>query len=426
MKTHTFANGFKVVYSTSDHASCIRLFCKVGSINESTGFRGMSHFIEHMCFNGTINKTNKTISEQFSKNGSFFNAYTVQDHTCYMINCIPEDTVESINTLADMIINSTFDPTVCRLEEKIVLEEVKRDDDNPASYVKDKLNELLYSGSAFEYAIDCVNYHPPGKYYDYDNILAYYFYHYQPYNMVLSISTPSTWETVLNAVKKSYFNTLAYKFVSDVKFQENCVISPAIETPRISVEYKRGGLKSNIIVGFRICNMFSDEIYPVELIKYILYGPDTSRIYQTLRQKLGLIYGCEIEMDLWEKMGAMTIYCDVENRNICELLKQLKKIVDTLHVDEKELEIVKGYVRGMIEISPTYLEEMTEYNGLNTLYNKPSTVSYEDLYESRFSHITVDQINELIKKYFNVENMCVYVLSGKKDITVGKIREIII
>jgi hypothetical protein len=112
MKTFQFPNGFRFIYEKPNSdipVTSILGFVKLGSIHERDGIRGVSHFIEHMCFKGTKrHPTSKIISRNYDRIGAYFNAYTHKEYTCYEIKCEEQYLENSIHVLSDMMMNSQF------------------------------------------------------------------------------------------------------------------------------------------------------------------------------------------------------------------------------------------------------------------------------------------------------------------------------
>lgn len=125
---HLYDNGFKVIYEPAAAnglpITYIRVFCNLGSINESGAYHGASHFIEHMCFKGTTAMpASEQIALAYDKQGAFFNAHTEKRYTCYIVKCNDDHFPESIRILADMMTKSLFDKHEYAKEKHVVMEE---------------------------------------------------------------------------------------------------------------------------------------------------------------------------------------------------------------------------------------------------------------------------------------------------------------
>jgi predicted Zn-dependent peptidase len=165
--THTFPNGFRIVYENprnSISVSSIQVFCKVGSAMETDETRGISHFVEHMVFKGTKNKPlAKDISQTYDKIGAYFNATTEKSYTNYIVKCEDEYVENCILVLGDMLLNSVFDKGEFEKEKKVVVEENILLEDSGENIVADMYDAAIYKGSPYENAIDKLSYHKPGS-----------------------------------------------------------------------------------------------------------------------------------------------------------------------------------------------------------------------------------------------------------------------
>ena len=145
--TKEYHNGFKIIYEKSSielPLTTIFIFCNIGSVHETENLKGAAHFIEHMCFKGTKKILHsKDIFFEYSKNGSYLNAYTNKRYTCYTIKCQDKYVKHSLEILSDMLINSTFNEKEFEKEEKVIVEENNNDNNDPESIIEDVIEQQL-------------------------------------------------------------------------------------------------------------------------------------------------------------------------------------------------------------------------------------------------------------------------------------------
>lgn len=157
IKTHTFANGFKLVYQNSDQTiplTNIAVFCNVGSAYEVDGIRGASHFVEHMCFKGTHAINAQKLLMQYNQIGAYFNAYTEKRYTVYIINCDNTHASTCLNNLANMLLHSAFSKKEFAKEQHVVVEENIRVQDDNQAVLETALEKWYFSGSSYENPIE--------------------------------------------------------------------------------------------------------------------------------------------------------------------------------------------------------------------------------------------------------------------------------
>ena len=200
IETHIWPNGFRLIYQKSNvhiPVTNIQVFCDVGSAYESADIRGASHMVEHMCFKGTKKiPTTQKLMIHYDRIGAYFNAYTKERYTCYVLKCDDEYVFHSMNIMSDMILNSRFGRKEFIKEERVVIEENIQDSDDPVSILMEETNKFLYDGSSFMYPVDTVKYHL--KKFDYDNIVDFYKSFYHPSRMIISVVSNLSFHLIKN------------------------------------------------------------------------------------------------------------------------------------------------------------------------------------------------------------------------------------
>ena len=188
VKTHTFPNGFRMVYEQSPSdipVTYMRTLCDFGSINEPIDSKGAAHFIEHMCFKGTtMIKNSGDLNQIYDKIGAYMNATTDKLHTCYIVKCNSIYFENMARLISDMMMNSKFDEKECVKEEQVVIEENSRNGDDVNDILFSELDKMIYKGSVYEYPVDTMEYH--NNNFKYSKIYELYKLFYQPNRMVLS------------------------------------------------------------------------------------------------------------------------------------------------------------------------------------------------------------------------------------------------
>ena len=130
-------NGVRVLVEPVGHvkSAAIGLWCKTGSRHETDAEAGITHLIEHMLFKGTSSRTAKAIAEAIEGRGGQLNAFTDKEATCYYCRVLSDDAENGIDVLTDMMLHSLIDPEELEREEGVVLEEIKRSEDEPGDHV---------------------------------------------------------------------------------------------------------------------------------------------------------------------------------------------------------------------------------------------------------------------------------------------------
>lgn len=430
IKTHTFSNGFRLVYEKSNNVlpiSAVNVFCNVGSIHETDDVRGASHMIEHMCFKGTkTHKTAKEIFIEYDKIGAYFNAFTTKRYTAYVFKCSSKYIDNSISILADMMLNSTFVNNEYDRERDVVAEENIDNENDPEDEIFMQSDKLLYSGSSFEKPVDCVSYHGRGSL-PRNVVFEFYKKYYVPENMLLSIVTDLSFEKVKRAIENSVFVRGGDHRIGALINRAN-VIHDLRPQKNIQFEMinKRGVENIVLTIGFRVCNIHNSDRWKLDILQNILSGTMSGRIFMKLREKNGLIYSSDIETNYYDKTGDFVIFTQTDRHLVFKgkdgvgpgLLPSFVALLNDLvknGVDKRELEITKGYMKGNMLIEMEDINTACEYNGSEHLMldHTEDVVPFSEIYKRCYENITNEQMNEVIRKYLRRELMSVCILGEK-------------
>jgi predicted Zn-dependent peptidase len=417
IETFVFPNGFRIIYEKSLNKipiCAMQAFCDVGSAYETDDIRGVSHFIEHMCFKGTKNlPTTKEILVNFDKIGADFNAYTEKNYTCYTLKCHNDNIENSMFILSDMLLNSIFKKSEFKKEEQVVIEENIRDSDEPEIIIDENADRLLYEGSSYGESIDTLDYHK--KLFNYEAVLKFYKLFYIPSRIILSVVSSVSFQKIKRFVEKSYF--LKYRANEYSNLSHSYHINPII-TPQHEIKYSLQ-VKSNInTTHLYLCfRTMKVDKYKLNILKTILSSSFNSRLFMLLREENGLTYTSDVFTNYNGANGDFIIYAEMNNKKLIKngakkgvlpLLTDL--IIDLVDkgITANELKVAKGYLKGSMTINMENNDEMAAHNGLYCLLHPgEEMISYTQLYDKFYKKYTVDDINLLIKSYFLKSNMCV-------------------
>ena len=417
IETFVYPNGFRIVYEKSLNRlpiCAIQVFCDVGSAYETDDIRGVSHFIEHMCFKGTkkMPKT-KDILIHFDKIGADFNAYTEKRYTCYTLNCHNDNMENSITILSDMLLNSIFKKSEFKKEEQVVIEENMRDSDDPEDIINENADRLLYEGSSYANPIDTLDYHK--KLFNYEDIIEYYKTFYIPSRMIISVVSSISFAKIKKFIEKTQF--LKYRTDEHVYLSNNYQIQPII-VPQNDIKYNLHVIKNINTTHLFICfRTMKIDKYKLNILKTILSSSFNSRLFMLLREENGLTYSSDIYTNYNGENGDFIIYAETNNKKIMKngnkkgvlplLIDMINELfIKGIHTDE--LKIAKGFLKGSMTINMEKNEELATHNGLyNMLHPGEEVISYTKLYDNFYKKYTVNEINDVIKNLFVKTKMCV-------------------
>lgn len=424
MQTHTCPNGLRIIHETplsKSPITAIQIFCDVGSIYEHDGIRGASHYIEHMCFKGTEKiPVAKDIFLEYDKIGASFNANTEKQYTRYIAKAQDKYAHNCISIMADMLLNSTFPKKEFKKEEKVVIEENIKNSDDSQSTLAEISDAQIYAGSSYAYSVDTLAYHQKSQRFKYDDIVEYYHTFYRPDRMVLSIVSNLSFAAILKIISKTDFGS---KTLDKSCISEKYAISATIPN-QTDIQYKlvsRPHLNTtHLVISFRVCNYEDTDRFALNILKKVLSGSMSSRMFMVLREDNGLTYTSQAFAVYYKHSGELTLYAEVDKNKVIAnggkmgvlplLIHMLNKLCED-GITGSELTLAKTSIQNNKLMHLENNAVSANHNGLELLLQTDSTkkiVSYRKIYDTYYAGISVAEINRVIKKYLRkmAMNVC--------------------
>lgn len=392
VKRHLLDNGLEVITIKKDtKIAAINVGIKVGSLYENGDEKGISHFIEHMLFKGTKNRSNEEINEALEFLGGEYNAYTDYAVTVYTISCLEEEIKNAIEILGDMIVASTFSEEEVEKERGVILAEIRTGKDDVEDFSFKRTNEIAFKKSPLRY--DVAGLDKTVKKFIRNDLIEYYNKYYVANNSVITIVSSFEHEEALLEVKKRFGNwkkgdVEKLKVIEEennpIKFVTN---KENIEQSTITYLYTFYGLDRNLELPFRILN-------------HRLGESANSLLFREVREKRGLAYDIYTNLDMTKGVKTFSIYTAVSEEDIESALEAIDETIlgvknGSIEIGERDLNLMKKIHKTAVI---TTLEDPAELCN----YMLHQALDEEDLYE--FVN-DMDKLNELdINKIYDVAN----------------------
>lgn len=329
------SNGMRVVTDTVPTVESVALgiWCDVGARHENIEQNGIAHMVEHMLFNGTSTRSAKDIVEQIESVGGQMNAYTSRENTAYYIHLLKNDLPLALDVLSDMIQHSTFPDSDLEKERGVIIQEIGMVNDTPDDLVFDVYQETAYPsqslGAPILGTVDIIQNMPK------DSLFNYVERFYNPENLVLSVA---------GNVDHDDLATLAEKLFVDLPASNKATYQKA--------DYKGGEYRaqkeleqSHIVLGFQGVKKKSSDYYAAALLSNILGGGMSSRLFQEVREKHGLVYSIYSAHTGYFDDGQFEIYAGTGPDKLTKLIPiicdEVQKICHD-NVKEEELQRAKS------------------------------------------------------------------------------------
>ncbi|MFA7636461.1 MAG: pitrilysin family protein [Monoglobales bacterium] len=334
-KIRELSGGVRLIYQSMPCAKSVAagIFIKSGSAFESGAYMGISHFIEHMLFKGTRTRSALDIAALSELTGGRLNAYTDRECTCVYTRTLPEDLEISLELMSDMVLNSVFDEESIRTEKSVVLEEIKMYEDNPEELAHDILSKITYPnhpiGNPIVGTCETVQNFTP------DLVKEFVKNRYLGNNIVISVFGNFDEVFLVEKIAKLFEGVGAIENQQQLEYAE---FFCGEEIRKKSVE------QSHIAIAFPGYPSSSDEKYSLNLVSNIFGGSPNSRLFQKVREEMGLAYSVYSCPSIFTNSGFTTVYaaCATENLNLVrEILLEEANLLYSKGITENELEFAK-------------------------------------------------------------------------------------
>jgi|SRR5690625_1718411 len=363
IETYTCKNGVRIVLEPvpTVRSVTIGVWVLTGSRNETEENNGISHFLEHMFFKGTKNRTAKEIAESFDSIGGQVNAFTSKEYTCYYARVLDTYKEHAIDVLSDMFFNSTFPEEEIEREKKVVIEEIKMYEDTPDDHVHDLLSRATFGNHPLGRSILGTEKHLNS--FTKQTLIDYLDTFYTPNNVVVSIAgnvDASFIEKVENYFdrfnrKNNEINRVKPKYVYD------------------SITKNKETEQAHLCLGFNGLSIEDKNIPSMMILNSALGGGMSSRLFQEVREKRGLAYSVFSYHSSYLDSGLLAIYAGTNKEQLHLLQETIHKTIDDLvqnGLTEKEFKNNKEQLKGNLVLSLESTNSRMSRNGRNELLLK--------------------------------------------------------
>ena len=403
-KTKKLNNGLTIIAEEIPYLKSISMgiWFRSGIKTEENYIDGVSHFIEHMMFKGTKNRTSKQLVAEIENLGGVINAFTGRECTCYYVRLLDEHLNIGIDILSDMILNSKFDEKDIEREKSVIIEELKMYEDSPEDLTYDILLEKVYNNKGIGKNI--LGSKESIKSMNRDAILDYFEKFYVPENAVLSICGNFDFEETVKLIEDKFENWHGEK--PDYNLQ-NEIFNPCI------IKKDRDYEQTNLAICFECENIgsSSNDVYAIDIINNVLGGSSTSRLFQRIREDEGLVYSIYSEQEFYREKGELGIYASMSTENLEDVYRLVKEEIISLNengITEEELKNSKEQLKGEFMLGMESTESRMNAIGKYMLITgKVETL--EDVIEG-LNSITMEDINRVIKDVLDIDKMGVCVV----------------
>ena len=391
-------NGVRILVEPVTHvqSAAIGLWCRTGSRHELDTEEGITHLIEHMLFKGTPTRTAKEIAESIEGRGGMLNAFTDKESTCYYCRTLSDDAVNGIEVLTDMMLHSNFDPEELEREEEVVCEEIKRSVDEPGDHVHELHLEYRWGRHALGKPI--IGTEESVRSFRRDHILSYMDRRYSAENVMLSVSGNVDPDQIRAAAE-----TTLGKLPAGVT---NSQVERPLGTKAMN-EVSKDTEQVHFCIGTDGISMYDEVDIPVmSILDSALGGSMSSRLFQEVRERRGLVYSIGSYTLTYGAGGAYTVYGGTSKKNWEEVKEITRREMDKVMQDglsEAELERVKRSLAGNLVLALEGMNSRMMRMSRNE-FNYERQITVEEVLE-RLNKVTNSQVMELANRILAEERV---------------------
>lgn len=420
------SNGIRVVAQKlpSYRSVSAGIWMNTGSTKETKQQSGIAHFIEHMMFKGTKNRSAKDIAAEMDGVGGQINAFTAKECTCYYVKLISEYLETGLDILGDMLMNSVFAQEEIEKEKGVVIEEIGMSIDNPEDYVHELMSRTYYRD------------HPLAKpilgtvesvsSMTHEKLIEYVHANYGADNAVISVAGNFEEDKLIDQLEK-YFGKL--EFTPQDKDSTNEKVEEAPGEDQVEIQgnisiAKREIEQVHICLGMPGFAMEDDLRYSMFIFNNLFGASMSSRLFQTIREKHGLAYSVFSYPSTHSDTGMMGIYAGTNPTQleaVIQLIMQeiklaLKDGISQSEFEQSRAQLKGNYILGMEGVSSI----MMSLGKSKTLLDK---VVSEDEIIKKIDSVTIDGVHQAMEHMLVIDKIKAAIVGKVED--ANKIQELL-
>lgn len=354
-------NGATVVTEENPHSNAVAcgVWINTGTRHEKAHEMGISHFLEHMVFKGTKRRTAFQLSRALEAVGGELNAFTTREYTCYHTLSLPEHLGLCLDVLSDLALNATFPSHELELERGVVLQEIAAAQENYEEYLYDSFFERYFAGSPLGFPI--LGNERTISSISRAQVRKKYMQKYAGGRLVISVAGQLDHQYVVDTLSKTIGRN---KGKARAVRTEKARITPFCDV------VEKDSDQVHILVGLPAPSFLDQTRFDGFIFNAVLGGGMTSRLYQKIREKRGLVYSIYSSMNTFIDLGLINIYASTSERNFKRvfslILSELKRVVEK-GILASEMKLFKTQVRGSILLGADDVESRMNSLGVNEM-----------------------------------------------------------
>lgn len=433
------SNGMQVVleYLPYLRTASFGVWVRIGSVGEIKSNNGISHMIEHMLFKGTNTRSAKQIADLTSSIGDDLNAYTSKEVTCFYGSTITEFLPTMIDLIADMLLESRFDETDIRKEKRVICDEIDMYEDSPEDLVHELIQQKIFKDQSLGYIISGTK--TVVRSFTREQLLAFMKLHYTADNMIISVAGNFEKEELINMLEEKFKNIpkgnkKASSIANAIKKSQQIQVDPY----QAKFEYKATKTlyqtcfctkhkeieQLHMNLAFPAISLHSDKNDIFSIFNSILGGSNNSRLFQRIREDLGLAYSIYSYGSSFEKAGLFHIDITINPSQADAVLSAVYDVLKEILQDgitSKELETHKAQVITEFIMSSESAKSRMNSNAKNLMIRGHAR-TLDDILEGLRS-VSVEDVNLFAKQILDMNKLSLCLVGPKAGNNFSNIKQ---
>jgi predicted Zn-dependent peptidase len=323
-------------------SATVGVWVSAGGRHETVEQNGIAHFLEHMAFKGTKNRSALDIAEQIESVGGYINAYTSREMTAYYTRVLKKDVGLAVDVIGDILQNPILDDEEIEIERGVIIQEIGMALDTPDDVIFDWLQETAFSNQPLGRTI----LGPVERVSNFSkkDLTEFISKHYSPERLILSAA---------GAVDHDQIVRLAEKIFSDLPI----IKEQKTQTAKFSNGHKKvvkNLEQAHFAMGLEACGYKHEDFYIAQTFSSLFGGGMSSRLFQEVREKRGLCYSIFSQLAAYSDVGLFTIYTGTSEQSVASIsdiiVDELKRVSDDLEakeVDRARIQMKAGLLMGL-------------------------------------------------------------------------------
>jgi predicted Zn-dependent peptidase len=393
-------NGMKIIVvpMKGNPTATVFVLVEAGSKYEKKENNGISHFLEHVCFKGTLRRPKASdISKELDNIGAHYNAFTSQEYTGYYAKADYKSFDKILDVISDMYINPTFPEGEIEKEKGVIIEEINMYLDLPQHIVVNEFNKLLYGDkpAGWDIAGPKENIQKMRR----QDFIDYRNKHYVSSATTVIVAGKIDEKGVFKKVSNAFRDIGKWKKEGKEKVIENQ------KQPQATVYFKDTD-QTHIVLGVRTFNTYNKYNSIIRLIEAILSGGMSSRLFQKMRDEMGICYYVRADNEALTDHGVFAVSAGLDSKRVKEgivaILNELKKIKTEI-ISKEELDKAKQYLIGNLYLGLESSDSLATFYGYQEVLRK-DLKKPEDVVKE-IKAVTAEEIKFVAEKIFKDESL---------------------